>query len=84
MYCSGCNQEKDSEDFYLGQKQCYKCIYKLKTANCKVYKKCKHCGGSIFDRKRLSYCCDECAKAGERNSRNLAWAEDYDAAPGNF
>jgi hypothetical protein len=84
MFCKGCEKELDNKDFLPQQEKCFKCVYKQKTGTDKASKKCKHCGCSIFAKRRISYCSEECSRIGTKNLRQNLWLEEYKGAPGFF
>jgi len=78
MICSECREEREIDDFLMGELKCYKCVYKCKMAvveSMKTKKKlnaCKICGNAVKPPK-TAFCSDKCADIGWENQRKEYW-----------
>jgi len=84
MKCIECKKNLPKNDFMMGKKACYKCVYKFKTQKPPNIKKapinyCRTCSDEIqFDenskkRQRNIFCSNNCALLGQREKSNNHW-----------
>ncbi len=77
MLCHKCKTERAIEDFF-GKEICYKCEYKRKKKERKLYRRCKNCKG-VLPPGRWTYCSDECSRiAKNANKHWTAKIKKYD------
>lgn len=89
MLCTTCGEDREIDDFLLGCKECYKCVYKRKMATIKepaTKKKprvCKICG-TVVRPPKTAFCCDECAHIGWEKQRKEYWVRKVLVTGGKF
>lgn len=78
MICENCKEDRKDSDFLMGNKECYKCVYKKKTEIKKEEEKkdkkvlCRICNG-VVRLPKLVFCSDECAHIGFIKQKKAYW-----------
>lgn len=75
MQCPSCFTERKNNDFFLGNKTCYKCVLTIKKSKMikeEIKRVCRVCGKPL-PTNRSKYCCPECAEEANHFQQKSYW-----------
>jgi predicted nucleic acid-binding Zn ribbon protein len=76
MECIICLVTRSSDDFYFGNKKCYKCVLKEKLQMLPIKRRrCRICDSYITMTTRWSFCSDDCAEIGQKEHAKINYQQ---------